>query len=54
MQIQVSDMFLVIALATFNTALSEFVSWLWVYRTKKYKDDFKRVEDTAARLEKTA
>ena len=52
MQIQVSDMFLVIALATFNTALSEFVSWLWVYRTKKYKDDFKRVEDTAARLEK--
>lgn len=43
-QINMSNIFLILLIALVTNAFSEFLSWLFIYRKKKYKECKKQID----------
>ncbi len=43
-QINLTDIFMILFLAFVTNAFSEFLSWLFIYRKKKYKESKKQID----------
>ncbi len=52
-QINFSDCFIVLFLALLTNIFSEFISFLLIYRTKRYKELKKLIDSTTKKVEST-
>jgi uncharacterized membrane protein (DUF106 family) len=43
-QINLTDLLMILFLALLTNAFSEFLSWLFIYRKKKYKENKKQID----------
>ena len=50
-QISISDSILILVLALFTNIFSEFMSWLFIYRKKEYKNCKKQIDLLSKKIE---